>query len=77
MNFKTIVRIYKLNISIILFVVLFSLIHFLQPSLVYNKDGSFRQFGVGYRDKTVVSIWVVAIILAILCYMAVSLYTIL
>lgn len=72
MNLKTVVRIYRLNISIILFVILFSIIHFIQPSLLYNKDGSFRQFGVGYRDKTVVSIWVVSIILAILCYIGVS-----
>lgn len=74
MNLKTFVRIYRLNISIFLFVILFSIIHFIKPSLVYNKDGSYRHFGVGYRDKTIVSIWVVSIILAILCYMTVSLY---
>jgi hypothetical protein len=46
--------------------------HFYKPSLVYNKDGGFRDFGVGFRDKTVISIWVVSIILAILSYVSVS-----
>ena len=48
MNLKTLARIYKLNISIILFVVLFSLIHFLQPSLVYNKDRAHLSMKSGY-----------------------------
>jgi hypothetical protein len=37
-------------------------------------DGSFREFGVGYKNKTVIPIWVVSIIIAILCYLAISYY---
>jgi hypothetical protein len=50
------------------------MIHFMKPGLVYNKDGSFRKFGVGVREKTVISIWIVAIVLAILCYVGVGFY---
>lgn len=64
----------KLNISIFLFVLFFSLIHTAKPGLLYNKDGSFREFGVGYRNKTVIPIWLVAIVLAILCYLYVIYY---
>uniref|UniRef100_A0A6C0JJA0 Uncharacterized protein n=1 Tax=viral metagenome TaxID=1070528 RepID=A0A6C0JJA0_9ZZZZ len=72
MYLKGFVRYHKLNIAIFLFLVIFTSIHLLKPGLIYDKDGSFREFGVGYRHKTVVPIWVISIILAILCYLAVS-----
>jgi hypothetical protein len=68
---KRFLHIHKLTISIILFVLLFGSIHWLQPSLIYNEDGGFRPFGVGYKHKTVIPMWVTAIILAIFVYMAV------
>lgn len=61
----------KLNISIILFVFLFAIIHFTKPSIMYDRDGSFKKFGLGYRNKTVVPIWIVSIILGIFSYLAV------
>ena len=76
MYLKGFVRYHKLNVTIFLFLVLFTLIHLLKPGLVYEKDGSFRDFGVGYRHKTVIPIWVVSIVLAILSYIAVSWYLI-
>ena len=74
MNLKIFIRQYRLHFSIILFVVLFTIIHLMKPGLMYNKDGIYRKFGMGVRDKTVISIWIVAIVLAILCYIAVGLY---
>jgi hypothetical protein len=73
-DFKAILRYNKLNISILLFLLFFSLIHFNKPGLLYNSNGSFREFGVGYRNKTVIPIWIVAIVLAIFCYLAVVAY---
>jgi hypothetical protein len=46
----------------------------MKPGCIYNEDGGFRPFGVGYKHKTVIPIWVVSIILAILCYLVVSAY---
>jgi len=74
MYLKGFVRYHKLNVTIFLFLVLFTIVHLLKPGLVYEKDGSFREFGVGYRHKTVIPIWVVSIVLAILSYIAVSWY---
>ena len=76
MYLKGFVRYHKLNVTIFLFLLLFTLVHLLKPGLVYEKDGSFREFGVGYRHKTVIPIWVVSIVLAILSYLVVSWYLI-
>ena len=75
-DFKGFVRYHKLNISIFIFLVLFSIIHFVKPSIFYNDDGGFRPFGVGYKHKTVIPIWAISIILAILTYLAVLYYLI-
>jgi hypothetical protein len=73
-NLKGVIRYNKLSISILLFLALFSLIHFLKPGFIYNEDGGYRPFGVGYRHKTVIPIWLVAIFVAILSYLAVLYY---
>jgi hypothetical protein len=54
--------------SIILFLVIFILIILGKPGFIFNNDGSLRQFGVGYRNKTILPVWLLAIILGILCY---------
>jgi hypothetical protein len=59
----------RLVYSILLFLVLFSIVHFLKPGLIYNEQGGFRQFGIGYKHKTVVPIWTISIVLAIACYL--------
>jgi hypothetical protein len=64
----------KLNVSILLFVISFTLIHYIKPSVMYDHDGSFREFGVGYKHKTVIPAWLVAMVLGIFCYMAVLYY---
>ena len=57
-----------LTFSILIFMMVFLMINFLKPSIVYNPDGSLRQFGIGYRKKTVVPLWLVVILLAIFSY---------
>jgi hypothetical protein len=71
---KSFVRVHKLSIAIVIFLLLFSIIHSVKPALLYTPDGGFRQFGVGYKQKTVVPIWLVAIILAIFSYLGVLYY---
>jgi hypothetical protein len=71
---KEFVRHYKTNYAIALFLVLFATFHYMKPGFAYGKDGDFRQFGVGYRNKTVLPIWGVSIVLAILSYLAVLMY---
>jgi hypothetical protein len=64
----------KSTIAIIIFLCLFSLVHWMKPSFAYGPDGEFRPFGLGYRNKTVLPIWTISIVLAILSYLAVLYY---
>ena len=48
--------------------------HYVKPAIIYNEHGGFREFGVGYRQKTVIPIWMASIILAIMAYLAVLYY---
>ncbi len=59
-------------IAVFIFLILFGLINAFRPSVIYNKDLSFRRFGIGYKNKTVVPIWLFSIILAILVYVLVT-----
>jgi hypothetical protein len=71
---KKLIKNNRVSIAIFIFLALFSIVHYLKPSLLYTKEGAFRNFGVGYRNKTVIPIWLVAIILGILSYLGVSYY---
>lgn len=60
--------------AVILFVIIFGLIQMSKPACFYNKNGSIREFGVGYKNKTILPIWLLSIVLGILCYLAVVYY---
>ncbi len=62
--------------AIILFIIIYGLIQLLKPACFYNKDGSIREFGIGYKNKTILPIWLLSIILGILSYLAVMYYVI-
>jgi uncharacterized membrane protein YozB (DUF420 family) len=61
-------------VSIIIFLVIFIIIQMLKPGFLYNNDGSLREFGIGYKNKTIVPLWLFSIILGILCYVFVLYY---
>ena len=62
-------------IAIILFFIIFTFIQVFKPACFYNKDGSIREFGIGYKNKTIFPIWLLSIVLGILCYLAILYYT--
>lgn len=61
-------------ISIILFAIIFGFIIMMKPAFLYNKDGSIREFGIGYKNKTILPIWLLSIILGIISYLIVMFY---
>ena len=61
-------------VAIILFIIIFGTIQLMKPACFYNKDGSIREFGIGYRNKTILPIWLLSLLLGILCYLAVMYY---
>ena len=62
--------------SIILFLIIYYIIQYDRPLFIYNTNGTLRQFGVGYKKKTILPIWLLAILLAIISYMIVKYYII-
>ena len=51
-----------------------SITNMLQPAFLYSTDGSIREFGVGYKNKTILPLWLTVIILAILSYFLIVCY---
>jgi hypothetical protein len=70
-TFMTLIRNNLAGAAIVLYTLVFMLVQYMNPSFLYNEDGSLREFGIGYSSKTVLPIWLVAIILGILSYLAV------
>lgn len=69
------VRHNKIIVAILIYILLFCLINFIKPAFMYNKDGSMKEFGVGYRKKTIIPVWLISIIIAIVSYFAVMSYS--
>jgi hypothetical protein len=61
-------------VSIIIFLCLYLLILYFKPKLLFNNDNSLRNFGLGYKKKTIVPAWLLAIILSIISYFFVLYY---
>lgn len=58
-------------VAVMVFVVVFGLIQLMKPTCLYNRDGSIRSFGLGYKNKTILPIWLVSLVLGILSYLGV------
>lgn len=71
---KPFIRKQKKSIAIILFVMLFFIINNAKPAIFYNEDGSLKEFGIGYRHKTIFPLWLFSILLSVIAYLAVSYY---
>lgn len=71
---RTYIRDNATMFAIILFLIIFGSIQMIKPAFLYNTDGSIREFGVGYRNKTILPIWLLSLILGILSYLFVMYY---
>ena len=62
----------KLYLAITLFMTLYLIIVIVKPSIIYDhKRNCLRQFGIGYRNTTVITLWFASILLAIFSYFVV------
>ena len=71
---RTYIRKNITSVSIVLFVVIFSLIQLAEPAFLFEKDGSLRRFGLGTQKKTIIPIWFLTFIIAIFSYLFVLYY---
>lgn len=74
MYIKTYIRKHPTLVSILLFLVIFGMVALTRPLCFYNQDGSIREFGIGFKNKTIYPIWLFSITLGILSYLAVLYY---
>lgn len=66
--FYQFIKKHQTSSSIILFILIVLLIQQCKPAFMCNIDGSYKSFGLGYRNKTIVPMWLVVILIAILSY---------
>lgn len=71
---KNVVRRNVVSIAILIYIALYLLIMSIKPSFLFQKNGSLREFGIGYRNKTVIPVWFLAIFIATLSYFSVIYY---
>ena len=65
----------RVSLSIILFLILYSIVNVIKPDFIFdNKKNTVRNFGVGYKNTTVLTLWIVSIVLAIFSYFIVIYY---
>lgn len=57
----------RLLYSIVFFILLITLIHISKPSIIFDKNGEIRPFGIG-KQKTMFSFGVFTVVLAILSF---------
>ena len=60
--------------SVILFIIIYGLIIYSKPNIVFNKDGSLRQFGIGKSDTTILPAWLISLLIAIISYFIILYY---
>lgn len=58
----------NVNIAIVIFITIFVSVQYIKPNFLYTNDGAIRNFGIGYKEHTVVPMWLITIIIAILSY---------
>jgi hypothetical protein len=62
------------TIAIVIYLMVFGAIVLLKPAFLYNRDGSLRQFGLNSTKRTVIPVWLMALLVAILSYLGVLYY---
>jgi hypothetical protein len=60
--------------AVIIFLFLYIILVTVKPGLMFTKEGLIRDFGIGYKNKTVTPVWLITIIIAILSYLLVHIF---
>lgn len=71
---KHIIRRNVVSIAILVYISIYMLIMYFKPSFLFQSNGSLREFGIGYRNKTIIPVWFLAIFISTLSYFSVMYY---
>ena len=55
--------------ALLLYCLAFVFIVLTKPQFLFKNNGAIREFGIGYREKTILPIWLFSIIMGIFSYM--------
>lgn len=72
--YPSLIRENILFITILLYIIIFSIVFYIKPACFFLTDNSIREFGIGYKNKTIFPIWLFSIVLGIFCYLIVLYY---
>ncbi len=65
---------YKIQSAIVIFLVLYVCIIMTEPRFCFDEDGNLLQFGLNYKNKTIIPIWLLVILIGILSYFIIYYY---
>lgn len=63
-----------IGITIIVFLIVYSIFVMIQPSFLFTKNGQIRHFGLGKKNTSIIPIWLFVIIIVIFVYMTILWY---
>jgi hypothetical protein len=72
--YKSFIKNNNISAAIILFIILFIIFITIKPNFLFNKKGALRNFGLGKTNTTILPIWLLVIIIAIVSYLLVLYY---
>lgn len=58
----------QIKSSIILYLIIIFIIIITKPSAIFTSDGKPKSFGLGNQHKTLIPIWLICLLIAIICY---------
>ena len=58
----------RLQIAFVIYIVLVALVLILKPSFFYDEDGNLKYFGTGKKNSTIMPLWLVIFLTAIVSY---------
>lgn len=73
---RTIIKKYILQLSVFITSLLILTINYVKPNIIFNRDGTYKQFGLGNKSKTVFPMWYSVIMVSVMVYCAIRFYLI-
>lgn len=68
MKFLEIIHTCPIKSSIIIYLLIIIIILILKPKTLFDNNGNSKQFGIGLKNKTILPIWLVFLLIAIFSY---------
>lgn len=63
-----------ISFAIVLYVIIYIIVNKFKPQFLYTNNGIIRPFGLNYKNKTILPVWLVSIFIAILSYISILYY---